>query len=317
MKTTYTALRQRCGLWRRGPRSGLMLTGEDRHRLLHGLVTCEVKALEPGQGTRGFFTDAKGHILSPVVVRAVEDHLWLELPVEKTSPIGDHIQKYKVADRVEISETPLAAPLTLIGPASAGLLAAVSRVPDLAGAWDHGSIDIGDGNLPLTADGGLGVPAFSLWASEDAVEGLIRALCDPDGSPGAELVDEEAVEIIRVEDGAPRFGSDYDSENLPQETGLEDAVSYTKGCFLGQEVVARLHHRGQVARQVARLAVEGSGSVARGTTLLLEEREAGRITSAVQRPTDGRISALAMLQRRALEPGTVLSMVGGREARVC
>jgi folate-binding protein YgfZ len=316
METSYTALRQRCGLWRRMPRSGLILTGEDRHRLLHGLVTCEVKALEPGQGARGFFTDAKGHILAPVVVRASEDHLWLELPLQSIAAIADHIRNYIVADRVEVLEASFSVPLTLVGPTSTDLLAAVSGSLDLPGSWNHRSIEIAGETLPLTTGVELGVPAFTLWTPEDAVESLTRALCDPAASAGTEIVDKEAVEIVRVEEGAPRFDRDYDSENLPQETGLEDAVSYTKGCFLGQEVVARLHYRGQVARQVARLAVEGAEPAVRGAVLVLEEREAGRITSAVRRPTDGRVTALAMLPRRALDPGTVLSIVGGGEARV-
>ena len=111
-----------CGIWPRPAMRSVILTGEDRQRLLNGLVTCEVKGLNPGQGVRGFFTDAKGHILSPVIVRVTEDHLWLELPEATVSSIADHIVKYIVADRVEVSSTEALVPLSLVGPGSIPLM---------------------------------------------------------------------------------------------------------------------------------------------------------------------------------------------------
>ena len=155
-----------------------------------------------------------------------------------------------------------------------------------------------------------------MWAAEDSIPGVSQALHAASGSQVLSEVGETAIELLRVEEGTPRFGTDYGSDNLPQETGLADAVSYTKGCFLGQEVVARLHDRGQVARRISRLEVDAAKSPVVGTAVLLEDREAGQVTSAVQSPVSGQVTALAMLQRRATEPGTELSLEGGAAARV-
>jgi len=128
---------------------------------------------------------------------------------------------------------------------------------------------------------------------------------------GVPEADPEAREALRLETGMPVFGIDYGSDNLPQETGLEDSISYTKGCYLGQEVVARLHYRGQVARRLARLQSMAGEAPSPGTVLFLEGRPAGTVTSTARSPTAGSVLVLAMLQRRALEPGTQLQIEGG------
>lgn len=307
-----------CGLWQLPPIPWLILTGEDRQRLLNGLVTCEVKSLVPGQGALGFFTDAKGHILSPVVVRTAEDHLWLELPASTVRSISDHIEKYIVADRVEVSVTEESVPLTLVGPGSIRLVERLleGQKPPVA-KWAHSEVEIGETRVRISVSRELGIPGFTFWTPEASISDVSRVLRQAAGSAD-ELIalSEEAIEVLRVEAGTPRFGVDYDSGNLPQETGLDEAVSYTKGCFLGQEVVARLHYRGQVARRVSRLAVAGTELPVAGTAVLLDDREAGQITSIVRSPDSGQITALAMLRRRATEPGTELSLDGGAVALV-
>lgn len=313
----YLTLREGCGLWRRPAVRGVILTGEDRQRLLNGLVTCEVESLESGQGALGFFTDAKGHILSPVVVRVAEDHLWLELPGTTVAATSDHIEKYIVADRVEVSSTQALAPLTLVGPGSIRLMERLleGREPP-SPAWGHTEVGIGKTRVRISASRELGVPAFTFWAPEASISEVSQALHVASGSEELAEVDDETIEVLRVEEGMPRFGTDYGSDNLPQETGLDDAVSYTKGCFLGQEVVARLHYRGQVARRISRLEVATDKPPVVGTVVLMENRDAGWVTSAVQSPVSGQILALAMLQRRATEPGTKLFLERGGKARV-
>jgi folate-binding protein YgfZ len=310
-------MHQACGLWRRPATRGLLLTGEDRQRLLNGLVTCEVKTLTPGEGALGFFTDAKGHILSPVVVRAAEDHLWLELPDGEIPSIADHIEKYIVVDRVEVSVSAELAALTLVGAgatALTGRLLGEQEVPDTA--WGHREAQIAEMQVRISRGLDLGVAALTLWTPESAIPEIVQSLQGGAGPEALFELSDETVEVLRVEAGMPRFRVDYDSDNLPQETGLQEAVSHTKGCFLGQEVVARLHYRGQVARQVAKLEVEAGGMPAVGTPVLLEAREAGRLTSVASSPGTGKITALAMLQRRAIEPGTELDFAGGGKARV-
>jgi folate-binding protein YgfZ len=127
------------------------------------------------------------------------------------------------------------------------------------------------------------------------------------------------LDALRIDAGIPWFGRDFGPDNFPQETGLEEqAVSYTKGCYLGQEVVARLHYRGQVSRQLRRLRLESvpEAHAVPGTELLFEGRPAGVLTSVAGPPWLGELVGLSILQRRAFEPGTRLEVVGGGEAVV-
>lgn len=305
-----------CGIWPRSATHGLILTGEDRQRLLNGLVTCDVKALDPGQGVRGFFTDAKGHILSPVTVRAAENHLWLELPESTVSAILEHIVNYIVTDRVEVTTTEALVPLSLVGPGSILVTERVLKGQEsTVDAWGHTEFSIGGSQLLVSRSQELGFPTVTFWVPEASLTELLQALREGAGAQLTEL-DDEAIEILRVEAGSPQFDTDYGFDNLPQETGLEDAVSFTKGCFLGQEVVARLHYRGQVARRVSKVEIDADALPAIGTTVHFDDREAGQITSVVRSPESGRVTALVMLQRRASEPGTELSLAGDGKARV-
>lgn len=305
------------GLWPRPATHGLILKGEDRQRLLNGLVTCDVKALEVGQGVRGFFTDAKGHILSPVIVRAAEDHLWLELPHTTIDSIAEHIVKYIVVDRVEVTTTEALVPLTLTGSESIPAMERFLQGQESpVGEWGHTKINLGDSRVLVSRGQELGFPTVTFWLAESLAAEHSQAVREGIDLQESPELDDEAVEILRVESGSPRFGVDYGVDNLPQETGLEDAVSFTKGCFLGQEVVARLHYRGQVAKRVSKMEIDADANPAVGTGILLDGREAGEITSVVRSPESGRVTALAMLQRRASEPGTELSLGDGGVARV-
>jgi len=313
----YSALRETCGLWQHSACGLLVLTGEDRERLLNGLVTCEVKGLAPGQGVRGFFTDVKGHILADVVVRAAEDRLWLELPASRVSLVAAHIEKYIVVDRVEVQVADHRETLTLVGPSSAALLESLLDIPAVPiSPWSHLESTLQGQEILVSAEGRLGIAAVTLWSSPSGIAEIRQGLLERRPSVGLLEVGDEPVEIVRVEEGMARFGVDYGHENLPQETGLSDTVSYSKGCYLGQEVVARLHYRGQVARRLCRLRSFLDEPPPSGSRLVLQEREAGIVTSAVQSPLDDRVSALAMVQRRAAEQGTELQLEDGRSMRV-
>jgi len=310
----YRALREGCGLWLSSAGALLVLTGEDRGRLLNGLVTCEVKDLMPGRGVRGFFTDVKGHILADVVIRAAEDRLWLELPAPLIGPIAAHIEKYIVVDQVEVHLAEDRVALSLVGPGSAATLAPFWSGPsDPTIPWSHSEIALQEQQALVSIDGHFGVPALTLWSSSSAAAEIRQVLL---ATAGLLEVDDDAIEVLRVEEGVPRFGIDFGPENLPQETGLDDAVSYTKGCYLGQEVVARLHYRGQVARRLGRLRSSADEPPTIGTRLFLDEREAGTVTSAVESPIGDGVSVLAMLQRRATEVGMELQLEGGGVLRV-
>jgi folate-binding protein YgfZ len=158
----------------------------------------------------------------------------------------------------------------------------------------------------------LGAPAFTIWVSASVAASLAEGLLER----GAVPVGTTALEALRVEAGLPRFGPDFGPDNFPQETGIEEAVSYTKGCYLGQEVVARIHYRGGVQRRLVGLRFAGSEPPSRGAKLLYEGREAGTVGTALHSPALAAAIGLAIVHNRAAEPGTRLQMEGGESAEV-
>lgn len=303
----YRALRNGCGLLDRSEAVGrLELVGADRHRFLNAYVTCDVKALTPGQGAYGFFTNPQGRILSDTVVLAHEDRLWLEVASGRERMLADHLKKYILADRVEVRTLDDMVPLTLLGPRAGEALSGVELPP---GDWQHARVMVRGTEVALVRSGRLGAEAYTLWVSASIASHLAGDLLE---NPEVKPAGLEAWEILRTEAGIPRFGMDFGEENFPQETGAEEAVSYTKGCYLGQEVVARIHYRGGVQKILRGLVFDSGALPAHGTPLLFEGREAGLVGTALASPALGHPIGLAILHRRAAEPGTPLDFEGGR-----
>jgi glycine cleavage system aminomethyltransferase T len=221
----YDALRRGCGLADRSRIGRLELAGADRLRFLHAYVTCEVKGLVVGQGAYGFFTNPQGRILADLVLMALADRLWLEVPPGQEEAITTHLRKYVIADRVDIHPLALQ-PIILAGPRAAAVLA--ERVPAAAlpqTPWSHASLQVAGVEVTIQRHERLGVPAFTLWAAEADVAVLRRELL----AGGVRSVGDEALEVVRVEAGVARFGQEFGPQSFPQETGAADAVSYTKG----------------------------------------------------------------------------------------
>ena len=311
------ALREGCALLDRSSVGRLELTGPDRQRFVNGLVTCDVKELTPGAGAYGFFTSVKGRVLADVVVLALADRLRLEVPPGSDGEIADHLGKYRIADRVEWA-VPAAVPLTLAGPRAAAVLAAAGGPQPPAERWGSAGATVAGAEILLVRQDHLGVDAVTLWVGAAGAADLRAVLLENGGPAGVVPVSFEAAEIVRAEAGVPRFGPDFGPDHFPQETGLADAVSYTKGCYLGQEVVARIHYRGGVNRTLRGLAfaeLPGGAPPPTGTALLHDARPAGVVGTAVASPVHGPIG-LAILHQRAAAPGTVLEIEGSGRATV-
>lgn len=305
----YRALREGCGVVER-PRAGrLEMLGADRQRFLNAYVTCDVKSLAPGAGAYGFLTSAQGRILSDLVVLVHEDRLWLELPPGQDEEMAEHLRKYIIVDRVEIRPLADMLPITVAGPRAGEVLGA-APLPEPP--WHHARTLVRGTEVALQRGDRAGSPSFTLWVSASIAPHLMRRLVEA----GAKPVSLEALEILRAEAGVPRFGLDFGPESFPQETGIEEAVSYTKGCYLGQEVVARIHYRGGVQKVLRSLVFEGDAPPAAGTRLLHEGREAGAVGTAVRSIALGRPVGLSILHKRAAEPGTRLEVEGGGMAEV-
>ncbi len=306
------ALREGVGWYELPGRELLEMSGEDRQRFLNGLVTCEVKELVPGQGTYGFVTSPKGKILADLRVLAADDRFLLSVPAGTGEEMAAHLGKYIIVDRVEIRQVPAPLVLQWSGPCALEVLAAVggpSEAPELGA---HGILELAGGTARWLREADrAGFPRWSLWLPAAAAAAGLEAILDRSRDPEPRAVGQRVVERARILAGEPRFGVDFGPENLPQETGLTEAVSFTKGCYLGQEVVARIHYRGGVNRFLRGLALDAAvGETPElPSSVELEGREVGRLTS-YSPAADGRHLGLGILHKRA-EIGSEVAVAGG------
>lgn len=307
-------LEEGCGLADLSSSDWLEMRGEDRHRFLNGLITADVRDLEGGESRYGLFATIKGRILADVTVVAHDDGFWLRLPAGRGDAIREHLVEHVITDRVEVEPCDDRGALLLLGAAAAACLkSALEDEQPLPEPGAHRPAVLGGTEVTVLAEPRLGLPGWSLWAGGDDLAALFRWLADREG---IEPIGSEAVERLRIERGIPRFGRDFGLETFPQEVGLDGAVSYEKGCYLGQEVIARIHYRGGVQRQLVRLAGEGAELPAVGETLVLEGEEVGELTSRAVRSAEPGWVGLALVKSKAVEPGGVLALASEGTARV-
>jgi tRNA-modifying protein YgfZ len=306
----YRRLTQACGLVDRSERGKLALTGSGAVEFLNGQVTNELADLHPGEGHYAAFLTHKGKMLGDVRILAVDtsdlllDVSELLLDTERVAlqALFDMIRRFKVGFDVQLHKRTLECGLlSLIGPSSREVAARAARLeastlPQAEHA--HLAAEIAARPVRLIAVAGQSVDVL---CGADDREQILLAL----QAAGAEVVDAQAAEIVRVEHGIPRYGIDIDESTIPQEAGLnERAVSFTKGCYVGQETVARLYYRGKPNRHLRGLLL--SGVAPAGAELHLGERTVGHLGSVVSSPRYGPI-ALALVRREA-QPGALVTV---------
>ncbi|MCX6619648.1 MAG: folate-binding protein [Acidobacteria bacterium] len=301
----YRALRKSAALLDLTGRGFLRASGEDRSRLLHNLSTNHVKQLEPGQGLYAFFLSVQGRILGDAYILCREDALLLDTEPETARTLFSHIEKYIIADDVEIEDrTAETAVLGVEGPEAGRVLAAAGvPLPEAASAcleWE--------GTL-IARISSTGQPGYRLYLPLVGKAALMERLAAPAASAGD-------ARMVRVENGEARYGDDFTAESLPQETQRMHAVHFNKGCYLGQEIVERLRARGHVNWLLSRLAIDAATAPAQGARVLAAEKEVGEITSAVVSPATGRVAALGWLRAEALLANAALSVDGARTTLV-
>ncbi|MFQ5351054.1 MAG: YgfZ/GcvT domain-containing protein, partial [Thermoanaerobaculia bacterium] len=306
----YRLLRQSCGLVDRLWVEHLELAGEDRARFLNGLVTGDAKALEPGGGLYAFFTSAQGRILAEARIQALAESLLLELPAGCAESIAEHLSHYVVADRVELAPRPEIRALSLVGPDAERVAARLAPDdPPLGDRWSQRRLEWEGAELILAREERLGGPALTLRVATDAAPALAAELQRSEEGQAAEPAGFAAAEALRVEAGCARFGPDFGPERFPQEVGETDALDFDKGCYLGQEVVARIHYRGKVNYRLCGLRLGSSELPAPGSAVDLAGAEVGRSGSAVASPSLQQGIALAVLHRKA-ELGATVGIAG-------
>jgi tRNA-modifying protein YgfZ len=301
----YLSLTSRCGVIDLSFRSRICLLGADREKFLHGQVTNEILRLPPRQGTYAALVTAKGKLQCDLFVYKLPDELLLDFEPGLAPSITARLEKYIIAEEVQIVDvTPHYGLLSIQGPTSAEILQSLSLVPSLpktALSWDKGASRGGD--LYVVNNPRYGAAGYDLFVPN----GDLRAVADRLAELAA-WVGLEACEIARIENAIPRFGMDMDESNLAPEALGENAISYSKGCYIGQEVIARIRTYGQVAKalRLIRLPAELSALPAPGEKLFKDGKEVGYLTSGTISPRFGGKVAFGYVRKEANSLGEKL-----------
>jgi folate-binding protein YgfZ len=284
-------------LFRATERACLHVKGEDRRSWLNGLVTCDLVKLERGRATWGLLVEKKGRIETDFYAFETGDALVLALPRDLLAKTIETLDHYLIMEDAELlAGDPDDALWFALGPKAGDL---VARAGEGSGAA-----------LAL-----FGFESGAILHGEAGALG--RALAEGVAELGGAMGDAAGLDALRIEKGVPRFGAEIDTSMYPQEAGIEQqTVAFDKGCYLGQEVVYMLQHRGHVKRKLVALEVDGSATLHTGTIVKTEDgTEVGDVRSAVSGPITGKAAAIAMVKWAQSKPGTAL-VAGERPARV-
>jgi len=290
----------------------IRVSGKDRVRWLNGMVTNSVKELQPGKGCYTFMLSAQGRIQGDAYIFAEAEAFLLEAAADRVPVLIALLGRFIIMDKVELAdESGTRSGLSFSGPRAAELLeqigvpAALSSELEMQTAsWNSAEITVIHAHSPL-------VPRFEIWAQAATIEALSKALLEA----GATACGAEAQEWLRLLEGTPRYGTDIRDRELPQETGQMRALHFTKGCYLGQEIVERIRSRGNVHRAFTAFRLEGSLPDA-GTLLEADGKQVGELTSVAAIPLAGASGeavqfALGYARREALERNLPLLYPGG------
>jgi len=290
----YEAATGAVALLDRSERGKLAVSGPDAAAYLDSLLSNDIAAVAPGTGVDATLLTHKGRLLAEVRVLATADELLLDTERVALQALFDALTQFRIGYRAELHKRTLQRGLlSLIGPGAGG---AVAPAP---GAAEHDHVATEVAGRPVRAiRTDLGIDLLCLSEDTEAVADALR-------DAGAAPIDEAVAEIVRVEHGRPRFGVELGEDSMPQEAGLhERAVSYSKGCYIGQETVARLYWKGKPNRHLRGLRF--SAAAPAGAPLLLGAHPVGAVASVVDSPRLGTIG-LALVRREA-EPGAVLAV---------
>jgi folate-binding protein YgfZ len=291
----YRTIMEGCGLLDRSERGKLALTGGDAKSFLQGQVTNDVEALVQGTGCYAAFLTPKGKMLGDLRVLEAGDELLLDTERVALQGLFNMIRRFSIGYDVQLHKRTLERGLlSLLGPESD----TVAGVSDLA-QEEHSHLVVSiDGVAVRAIRTDVGIDLLCDASDTDALRAALEGA-------GAAAVSEAAAECVRIERGRPRYGIELDDTVIPQEAGLNArAVSFTKGCYVGQETVARLYYRGKPNRHLRGLRC--SGPVDAGEELTFGDRVVGHVASATVSPRHGPI-ALALVRREA-PPGSTVSV---------
>jgi folate-binding protein YgfZ len=301
----HRAVMTAAGLIDRSALGKATVTGRDRASFLQGMLSNDVKGLKPGQGCPAAFLDAHGKVVSLLAVYVLDDSILLELPVGSTEKFLQAIDKFLISEKAYFESADESfAIVSVQGPRAADVLAQVSGISLELEPYAHAEVTVAGAPVRVINRSDAVISGVHCWTPPDHAAALWKALREA----GAMPVGADAAEILRVEAGIARYDRDVDDTVILPETRLEALVSYSKGCYIGQETVARVKYRGHINRGLAGLVLEGDDVPSAGAPVVVGDKDIGRVTSAVRSLSLGTPIALGYVRREHFEPGSVVSV---------
>jgi len=302
VRAEFGALLAGCGVYGLSSRAKIVLTGSDRVRWLNGMVTNNIRDLALGHGVYAFLLNPQGHILGDLYAYNRGDSLMIDTDQSQSQKLLATFDHYIIMDDVEVVN--VSDKLTAIGITGAkvreALCAAGFEILELEPLQ---FVDVTWQNVAVTVVQGdnASVESYELWLSPDQVTLLQHALTKAGATPAGTT----ALELLRIAAGIPRYGQDIRERDLPQETEQQRALHFSKGCYIGQEIVERIRSRGNVHRKFTGFEVQGA-LPALGAKIQADGRDIGEITSVASLPLAGgdRPAALGYIRREIANPGT-------------
>src|SRR5579864_3902207 len=311
-RAEFSALRSGAGVYDLSWRRYFLISGRDRVRWLNGMISNNVRDLPAGQGVYAFVLNPQGHILGDLYIYNRGDDFALETDAAQAEKLYSHLKRFIIMDQVEFKPAEEWVALGIQGPRAEETLRAAGLEHPALQLLQFAQVKYCEAEVTLLHSDHPLSPSYELWLAAGHAPGLWEALV----KAGATPVGAEALELARIAAGIPRYGQDIRERDLPQETGQMRGLSFTKGCYIGQEIVERIRSRGNVHRQFTGFLLKGAAA-SLGTKVVAGEKEVGEITSAAVLETQGgaRTIALGYIRREAGEAGREV-MIGGEKASV-
>ncbi|NOY41646.1 MAG: folate-binding protein YgfZ [Planctomycetes bacterium] len=307
----YQSATSGCGFVQLENWTTISVQGKDRASFLHNMCTNEIHKLSTGEGCEAFFTDVNGKIVAHTFVMLREDEIVLLTVPNQAEQIVGHLERYVIREDIQLQDdSQQSAWLAILGPKANQAIAevAATKVVELQRSWQSNPYAAGKVTGVVVRFDLVWPQGFLLRCPNDSVEQLTDSL----GRSAANRIAEPVWTAIRIESGLPLFGVDFDSSNLPQEVDRNtQAINFNKGCYLGQETIARIDALGHVNKQIVGLQFTGKAIPSPGTKVAEGEKEVGTITSACWSPKFDAPFALAMVRRGSNELGKKLESNSG------
>jgi folate-binding protein YgfZ len=295
-----------------GWRGKILVTGGDRLRWLNGMVSNAVQSLPEGQGNYSFLVSVQGRIQGDCYVYRRADDVLLDTSVEQVPALMSHLDHFIIMDDVELADVSQQwTALSLAGPRAGQVLATLGFSP-LTSSMENApmrSARIGEVDCTVIEAYHVAVPRYELWFAPEHVLAVWETL----QAAGADPCGWEAMEALRVLEGTPLYGVDLNDRDLPQETAQARALNFSKGCYLGQEIVERIRSRGKVNRQFRQFALQGARPDSLPVELRSNDQPVGRITSTASLSSAGlpQVLALGFVRVEVLERNQEIAYEGG------